>query len=243
MRFTVQDWSAWAPGRETRAAWYAWAGLTVSGPPRAKDAPAALPMMLRRRLTGTGQRVVHSALHCLPGESSPRFVLATRDGELPRTVNILTAIAENTLPSPTDFSLSVHHSLVGLLSIHTANRSGHTAVSAGEDTFGFGLLEAIACVAENPDEPVLLLFADEPLPAEYAAFRDSDGESGMLALALLLGAPAPGEPALDFSAAGKAKPGRGSSAHLDFMRFLLSGMAEAISEGMAMTWRWRRAAC
>jgi len=34
--------------------------------------------------------------------------------------------------SPAEFTLSVHHALVGLLSIAQSNRRGHTALAAGQ---------------------------------------------------------------------------------------------------------------
>src|SRR5690606_13543896 len=120
-------------------------------------------------------------------------------GELARTINILKAAAADEPLSPTDFSLSVHHSLIGLLSIHTTNRRGHTAISAGVDSFGFGLMEAGATVAENPDEPVLLLFSDEALPSEYATFREPHEALEPMSLVLLLGAPGNGGEVFEFA--------------------------------------------
>lgn len=242
LRFAVQDWSAWAPGRETPASWRVWAGRSDSGDCRDDAAVAPLPMMLRRRLTAAGQRLFQAAAACLPANVLPRYVLATRHGELARTVNILRAATADELPSPTDFSLSVHHSLIGLLSIHAANRRGHTAISAGGDSFGFGLMEAGAAVAENPDEPVLLLFSDEVLPPEYADFCEPHEATEPMALALLLGAPDGRGETVEFAATGRTENSAPvSSPARDFLQFFLSGAAETVSEGVAMTWRWRRA--
>jgi len=49
-----------------------------------------------------------------------------------------------------DFSLGVHNALAGLLSVSTRNHGGHTALAAGIDSFGFGLMEAAVCLLERP---------------------------------------------------------------------------------------------
>ncbi|HLJ62547.1 MAG TPA: beta-ketoacyl synthase chain length factor, partial [Stellaceae bacterium] len=143
--------------------------------------------------------------------------------------------------SPADFSLSVHNALAGLLSIATKNPAGHTAIAAGEDSFGFGLIEAVSTLMASPEEKVLLVFFDEPLPAEYATFRDRDETS--LALALVL-SPARGEASdIMVTMEGHERdphPRASAAQALDFLRFLLAGEKEAISPGGRARWRWRR---
>lgn len=235
LRFAVRHWSAWTPRRETRDAWRGWAGA----PPAAADEapPPALPMMLRRRATPLGQRLIAAALACGDGAARARYVLASRHGELGRTLNILESLAAGDLPSPAEFSMSVHHGLTGLLSIHTGNRAGHTALAAGADSFGFGLLEASAILAERPDEPVLLLYGDNPLPEVYGAFRD-DGDTGLpMVCALLLEA---GDDIVFHTTPNRDGAAPAPSAVSDFLRFLLSGERTAISVGTRMAWTWRR---
>ena len=183
--FSILNWCAWAPDRETRAAWCGWAEADRD----AHDAvpPQALPMMMRRRLSPFGQRLMNVIATCAQGLPSARYVLSTRHGELSRALNILKDIEVETLPSPTDFSMAIHHALLGLMSIHSDNRLGHTALSAGWESFGAGLLEAAVCIAERPEEPVILIHADEPLPASYAAFREADDTALPLIVALAIG--------------------------------------------------------
>ncbi|PWC36575.1 beta-ketoacyl synthase chain length factor [Azospirillum sp. TSO35-2] len=234
LRFAVRRWSAWTPGRETRAAWRDWAGA----PPSAVDEapPPALPMMLRRRATPLGQRLIAAALACGDGAARARYVLASRHGELGRTLTILESLAAGDPPSPTEFSMSVHHGLAGLLSIHTGNRAGHTALAAGEDSFGFGLLEAAALLAERPGEPVLLLYGDDPLPDAYAAFRE-DGDAGLpMVCALLLEA---GDDILFQAAPNRDGAPPALSAVSDFLRFLLAPERTVTSTGARMVWTWR----
>ena len=56
LRFEVADWFAWSPSLECRAAWRDWAGAPVA----ANDSQPVptLPMMLRRRLSPFGQKLV-----------------------------------------------------------------------------------------------------------------------------------------------------------------------------------------
>lgn len=235
LNFTLRHWSAWAPGRETRAAWREWAGA----PPVTEDAAAApaLPMMLRRRATPLGQKLIAAALACGEGAMTARFVLASRHGELGRTLNILNSLADDEMPSPSEFSMSVHHGLTGLLSIHTGNRAGHTALAAGADSFGYGLLEAAITLAEKPGEPVLLLYGDDRLPEAYAAFRDESDAGLPLICALLLQA---GDEIRFHPAPNHGEAISSPTTAEDFLRFLLSGAQQASSAGERMTWSWQR---
>jgi len=253
LRVAVRGWFAWAPGRETRAAWRAWAGNGAgNGAGQADDGDAlpVLPMMLRRRATPLGQKMIGCALACGEAARTARYVLASRHAELARTVGILDAMTAGELPSPAEFSMAVHHGLAGLLSIHTGNRAGHTALSAGHDSFGFGLMEAAACLADNPAEPALLMHGDEPMPGPYADFADDDEPGLPLAFALALGPAGGGGEEIVFTATpiatpaatptqGDAPPER--AAALEFLRFLLSGAPAGEVRGSRMLWGWHRA--
>nr|WP_298689254.1 beta-ketoacyl synthase chain length factor [uncultured Dongia sp.] len=233
----VRDWFAWTPGRETRADWLAWAGRDVAAV--ATEPMPALPMMLRRRATPIGQKVLGAALAC-QGSQEARYVLASRHGEFDRTVTILTSLAENEQPSPAEFSMSVHHGLAGLLSIHTGNRQGHIAVAASLDTFGYGLLEAAACLHESPEQPVLFVYFDGPLPDSYAPFRLVAEADLPLVVALTLSAD--GEDRISVGCAAADRNGAADSLPQGFLKFLLTNAVAATGIGEEMTWRWRRAA-
>ena len=240
LRFSVLNWSAWSPERETRRAWSSWAGASAD----VDDAtsPPVLPMMLRRRLSVFGQRVIGATSACAVGLPAARYVLSTRHGELTRALATLGAIETEGLPSPTDFSMSIHHALLGLLSIHAGNRGGHTALSAGRESFANGLLEAAACIAERPNEPVILVHGDEKLPEEYEAFRESDDSALPLIVALALGPPgatAGDDVTLELSlAAANAQPTVDMAA--EFLRFFLSDAPTAHVVGRRSSWIWRR---
>jgi hypothetical protein len=215
MRFSVR---AWADG----------SGDAAAGKP--------LPAMLRRRATGLGKRAL-AAASSLPDTDKARYVLSSRHGEFSRTLAILKALAADEPVSPADFSMSVHHALAALLSIASGNHGGHTAIAAGEESFCFALIEAAARLAEAPDEPVLLLHYDEPLPGEYAAFNPPAAAPSVLAL-LLENASGP-----EFSLAMSAKRRTeidGIPAARAFAAFLGGASAAAEYEGETRHWRFAR---
>jgi hypothetical protein len=239
-RFHVDDWTAHAPGRQRREDWLAWAQGKPLEPVSEQPTKEVLPGLLRRRVSAIGQLALRAASSLGKGRGA-RFIFCSRHGEFRRTKALLATLCRNEPPSPADFSLSVHNALAGLLSIAWCNGAGHTAIAAGRESFAFGLLEAAVCLLTRPEEAILLVYFDEPLLEEYAAFGEDDDAS--LALALLL-APARGsgdDVVLSFEPKNRGEPGRPSAAlALDFLRFMLSGGSEGASPGDTLRWRWRR---
>jgi hypothetical protein len=235
LSFHIRGWAAWAPGRETEAAWRAWANGSAA-PAAAEPATGGVPSALRRRISPLGQAALRSAWG-LPDAAAARIVSTSRHGEFARTLSILDSLALGEDVSPADFTLSVHHALAGVLSIAQGNRRGHTAVAAGHDSFGFGLIEAVTALAERPDEPVVLLHYDEPLPPPYSDLATAPGES--LALALSLASLGNNQRfALTIAPGRDERPSPAPA--LDFLRFMLKDDPAMISRGERMQWHWRR---
>lgn len=238
LRFAVQNWFAWTPERSSVEQWRDWGGPCRQD---AHVAPVALPLSLRRRATPIGQRLLSSALGFTDIVGRARYVQASRHGEFSRSHNTLRALAEEDELSPAEFSMSVHHGLAGLLSIHTQNREGHIALAAGRESFASGLLEAAACLAERPQTPILLLYADEKLPFEFAGLA---GPEDGLPCVVVLGLTAPRMDGDDILLAQQpaTQPGNPSvSAASDFLKFMLSGSRQATSHGEHWDWSWRHA--
>jgi hypothetical protein len=239
-RFHIVDWAAVGLGHESKDDWRAWHGGVPSN--RTQDQSAkALPILLRRRVTPAGQRALRAA-YALAHDPRTRYVFCSRHGEFQRTLGLLQTIATKEPTSPADFSLSVHNALAGLLSMASKSQAGHTAIAAGHDSFGFGVLEALSCLAAQPDEPILLVFFDDHLPAPYAELPDSDHPG--IAVALLL-SPGRGDPndlilSIESRNDGSAPLSERGQA-LDFLSFLLSEQSELICPGGRTMWRWRRA--
>jgi hypothetical protein len=242
LSFHVKAWSAWAPGRETAAAWLRWAGRAESEP---DVAPETVPVLLRRRVSPLGQKALKAAWS-LPDSATARLVFCSRHSEFGRTLSILDSLVGHTEVSPADFTLSVHNALLGLLSIARGNRFGHTMIAAGTESFGFGMLEALACLAERPAEPVVLVYFDEPLPEPYDVFEPGAPEP--IAVALTLSATDGPRFTLGTGPANGA-PGSDEPAALAFMRVMLGAESlgaeslgaesEAVSVGQQLVWQWR----
>ena len=119
------------------------------------------------------------------------MVFASRHGEVPRTTEILRSIDAGKPVLPNAFSLSVLNAMSGLFGIVRRDRSPATALCAGAETLGYALLEAYAQYAERPSEPVLLVYADEPVGDLYGAVSN-EVQAGAVALLVDAQPAAPG---------------------------------------------------
>lgn len=181
----MSHWHAWAPGVETSADWNAW--LTGKSAPAADSRPdvSQLPALLRRRLDRLGRMALHTAWSCLEGVAAAEFVFASRDGSLPRTLELLTALVHHEPLSPTNFSTSVHNGTAGLYSMARRDHSATTAVAAGRDSLSMGLIEAVGLIAAGAS-PVLLCYADERLPPPYETAPGHGNSRAPFSISLLL---------------------------------------------------------
>jgi hypothetical protein len=218
-----------------------WQGFVADAAAGDSARDAAVPTLLRRRVSAIGQLALRAAFQA-GGAQQPRFVFCSRHGEFDRTVSLLRSIAAREPVSPADFSLSVHNALAGLLSIATRNPRGHTAIAAGEDSFGYGMLEGALCLATVPDEKVLVVYFDAPLPEMYAPIGGDAAAPVALALLLAPGTGAADDVVMSFAAREGAAPpsplDRDAGAIIDF---LAAGRRELRIESPRMSWRWARA--
>jgi hypothetical protein len=232
LAFGIAAYAAYDPqaGNEPDICWPSQGG---AGPDPSARPP--VPLLLRRRISPIGQAALRVAW-ALPQVERARFVFASRNGEFDRTLTMLEQVAIEDGPSPADFSLGVHNALAGLLSICARNGGGHTALAAGVDSFGFGLMEAAACLLERPEDPVMLIYYDAALPVDYP---DTAPACAPLALALVLVPPpeAANHIVMAATPAGDTEP-RGAAAAV-FLRFLRTMAPEASATGERMIWHWR----
>jgi len=184
LRFSIDSWSAWAPGLESPEAWQDWYDegqeLPVTeGVPNVRD----LPTGLRRRLSLLGKMALRVGLDAGQADTV-RIVFSSRYGNVSQMLQLLQTMAVDDPISPTGFGMSVHNSLVGMLSIVTKNVQSQTAIAAGSESFCMGLIEALGLLAENPDEAVMLIHCDDVLPEFYAPFQDKSVQQCALALVI-----------------------------------------------------------
>ena len=149
-----------------------------------------LDPMLRRRLGPLGRAMLHCAGQVASGRGPMSSVFASRHGDVTRTVPILEDLARGLQPSPTQFSMNVQNAVAGVWSIARQDPSPSVSLAAGPETFGMGLLEALSLHASDPGNPVLFVYADEPLPEPFTGFAER--ELPLHAVALLVGLPAAG---------------------------------------------------
>jgi len=216
--FCLRNWGYWKPDCTTEKA-------------------ETTPAILRRRVTALGRQALSQAWG-LPETANARLIFSSRHGEFSRTLSLLDAVTNKSDLSPADFTLSVHNALIGLLSIAHGNPKGHTAIAAGQESFCFALLEAVASLKENPDEPVVLIHCDEPLPGSFAEFNEPEDQP--IALALALATTGQGELIQIHVEATQHKDKPSASHAHDFLDFLTSQSPEGLSVSADRQWRWMR---
>jgi hypothetical protein len=197
IRFSVAAHAAWAPGRETAAAWLAWAGvapgaaaITATAAGNNEPALPAMPAMLRRRASPTGKMALQAAYAALealdlhgadaPDDASLQHdiptIFCSRHGECGRSVELLSDLARQLPLSPTAFSLSVHNATGGLFSIARRDHGNSLALAAGRSSVEHGAIEACGLLADGA-AAVLLIVTDGPLPPMYREFADCDEQA------------------------------------------------------------------
>jgi hypothetical protein len=132
--------------------------------------------------------MLHVAHACAADVPDLRLVFASQHGELNYTVSLLKALASSEPLSPTTFSLSVHNAAAGMFSMLRADPAASTALAAGGETLGHALMESYCQLDADPERPVLMVYADAPLPAEYRGFAERPQAARALAVLLSRGA-------------------------------------------------------
>lgn len=233
--FAVSRWHAWAPGMESAADRDTWLAGRVPSTADTQADVSQLPALLRRRLDRLGRMALHTAWPCLAGLDAAHFVFASRDGSLARTLELLAALAHDEPLSPTVFSVSVHNGTTGLCSIARKDRSAATAVAAGRDSLGMGLLEA-ACQVSAGAEHVVMCYADQGLPPPYDTAPGRGVQHAAFSISLLLEPAAPERECCRLIPCAERATENPEAA---LLRFLVEHSASAII-GAEQGWRLER---
>lgn len=235
LEFYINAWSAWSPQRINSSDWIDWAAKKKTS--LAFKEPSVAPDIKRRRMSNLSKMSIFTALESLKDTSlKPICVFASRYGELTRTLKLLNALVDNEDLSPTDFSMSVHNTALGLFSIESANELPSSMVSAGENTFEYGLLESCAYLTKFPKHPLLYVYSDESVPAIFSEHVQQDET---ISIALLLSSQSNDQIKFDFfSKAGETDQTINSAEA--FLEFFLSGANDLQINKAGMNWQWRR---
>jgi hypothetical protein len=130
--------------------------------------PTLLPANERRRAPPAVRlafAVAEEAVRATPiGAESLATVFASSDADMSILHRICTALTQPTRSiSPTDFHNSVHNAAAGYWSIGAASRLSSSTIAAYDFSFAMGLLEAVAFVAEENVNTLLVTY-DVPPP-------------------------------------------------------------------------------
>ena len=196
--------------------------------------------MSRRRANTLGRMALQAAYWAQGEQSGVPVVLASRHGDLERSLALLADLAAQQPMSPTGFGLSVHNAIGAMYSIARGDRSNYVAVAAGADTVALGVVEAVGLLADGASE-VLLVCYDTPLPGSYSVFRDEPVASYAWAWRIAL--PESDAPRLRLchSAAARLQPTPALLPYgLDVLRFALSGDAQFVRPVAGIGWEWQR---
>lgn len=192
--------------------------------------------LTRRRLSTLSRAALKVAHDCCATVPAVRLVFASRHGELRRTTDILRTIDSGKTVSPTAFSLSVLNTMTGIFGIVRGDRTAASALSAGNETLGYALLEAYAQYAADASTPVLLIHADEPVDPACGPVED-DVEGSALAI-LIDGAALSGRLACTRDAEASDQAGAAFASQSRAVQHCLETRASGAWRGPSSTWSW-----
>ncbi|CAI1644211.1 Uncharacterised protein [Serratia marcescens] len=237
MKFALNivDWQARAPGLSAATQWLAWAHQPDAIDPSAPQAlPDELPMMAARRLSSGSKLAVDCGLSLLRRHAVDAALYTSRHGELERNYRILHALASGQAVSPTDFTMSVHNSAVGNLTIVAKQPIVSSSLSAGMDTFQQGLCEVV-CLLQAGHQRVLMVDFDGVIPAFYHPGLSPQMPTWAYAVALLFEAGDTLQCSTESDYAGNEMSLPQS---LQFLRHYLAQTPHFTIDGERVQWRW-----
>jgi len=179
-------WTPTLPGWDAARAAFRGEG-TLTDPPAKRPSPQVLAPAERRRAPDTVALALEVAAAAMAASgrnaADVPCVFVSAHGDL--SINdymCSTLAADPTVLSPTRFHNSVHNAAVGYWTIGTGCMAASNSISAYENSFAAGLLEAaVQCAADH--SPVLLVGYDTPTVGPLTSVTDS---RGLLAVAMVI---------------------------------------------------------
>ena len=144
--------------------------------PVAIPTPEALPATERRRAGTSVKLALAAGLAAAkaagrdPATLAAVFASSSGDGETCHAICEVLASDDRQI-SPMRFHNSVHNAPAGYWSIATGATASADCLAAFDGSFGAGLLEALARLADDPALPVVLVAYDAPYPEPLHAAR------------------------------------------------------------------------
>mgnify|MGYP002515807102 CR=1 FL=1 len=109
-----------------------------------------IPMMMRRKLSTVDKLAMSVILKVYEeNDNIDEFIFSSQYGEFERLFSLIEQYNNENEVSPIAFSASVHNYLAGVLSLFKNLTGSYYAVSSGENSLSFGLVEAIVSGKNN----------------------------------------------------------------------------------------------
>jgi hypothetical protein len=163
--------AGWSASREVLAGRAPYSRTAAEVP-----APQGLPATERRRAGIAVKLALAAGLEAAsaarrdPATLAAVFASSSGDGENCHAICEALASDDRQI-SPTRFHNSVHNAPAGYWGIATGATASTDCVAAFDASFGAGLLEALARIADNPALPVVLVAYDAPYPEPLRSAR------------------------------------------------------------------------
>lgn len=186
MNFAIKKCIAWGDGKTCKSDWQVFANqIELEQQTLIFPELKTIPAMQRRRLSAFAKMTLHCALEA-SGEyqHDVASVFSSRHGDLHKTSKLISDVASKEALSPTHFGLSVHNAVGGLFSIFTGNKAPLNAVSAGEDSFFMGLVDAVAKLHYHGYQRILYVYSDQAVPSIYQEYVQQQPDN--IAVGLLI---------------------------------------------------------
>jgi hypothetical protein len=239
VKFSIAAHAAWAPGIDTSEAWQDWAhsGKAIHG--SEEPGVRAMPAMLRRRAGLLGKMALEVAYQCVGERTGIPTIFCSRHGEVSRSVELLSDLANGVPLSPTSFGLSVHNAIGGLFSIARKDPANNIALAAGQSSIEHAVIEACGLLFDGESE-VLVVAYECPLPEIYAEYVDVPEQP--YAWAWLITAPAEEVFSLTWSADSTSTQSESKPipSGLEILGFHLRKDNELHRNSDGRRWKWAR---
>ncbi len=141
-----------------------------------------LTPMQSRRLSPLAKAANAVAWHCLQKCGKMPAVFYSSHGESHYYFDMLQAMAEREMMSPSRFSLCVHNAIAGLSSFHSNNTLPYVSLAGGTDGLFAAFLEVGGMLLETPQ--VLLVCYEQTLPDAYRPYLASPETTWAFAMVL-----------------------------------------------------------
>lgn len=231
IRFRLKCWHAWLPQELRPAKVASNAGGLLPG---SSPDVSFLPLMQRRRLSPMARAAVAAAWPCLKEAAEIPVVCCSLHGETRHCFGILTVLAAGGEISPTQFALSVHGAVGGLLTQFAGSRAPWLAIAPGDEGYSAALLEAAGFLLEEKE--VVVVWYEQPLPPVYRAYAPDP--PGVMALAVRLGAWQGEGICLTAERVAEAPPETGRDPLLRLIEAFCAGAGRWMLAAAKDHWRW-----